>query len=259
MLDLKYKFILAFALALFGGTNVLAQCGPAGLDPCNITKIVTKTTKTVVKRTQTVKKGVVKEVNKATQAKSSQTKAAKTTTKTGKNNTSIYDSLMVKPEKAKSSADIFPVNNVIIGQTTERQLQILGGKRNVFTDDKTGAERVYYTLNNMNFWVRDGVADSTGIMKFIDNFPAKWLVLGFNFNLSYNESVALLKNLGYTVETSVSLPKLEEIGKKSTTARVTGTKNGEVPVLISMSFLLDSGKNFDSPESLLYMFAGVKH
>lgn len=253
----KAIFVLSASIFIFSGfTDAFAQCGATGLEPC-ITKIVKPAAKTVIKKANTVKKAVASEVNKKPQTKSAQKKTK--TNKNNKNNKSIFESLALEPEKTKPADDgIFPINGVIIGKTTETQMQILGGKRNVFTDDSTGAQRVYYTINNTNFWMRDGVADSIGIYKFIDRFPTKWELLGFNFQLSYKESIKLLEGMGYTVQSSVSLPKLEEIGKKNTTARITATKDTEVPVMIVMSFLFDGGKKLDSPETLLYMFAGVK-
>jgi len=255
----KAIFVLSASIFIFSGfTNAFAQCGATGLDPC-IVKIIKPAAKTVVKKADTVKKAVVPEVNKKSQAKSTQTK-----TKNNKNNKtgkSIYDSLMLEPAAKSASGDneLFPVNGVTLGRTTESQMQLLGGKRETFNDSSTGTQRVYYTINDMNFWLRDGVADSVGIYKFIDRMPARWMVYGFDFNLSYNESVKLLEGMDYAVQTSVSLPKLEEIGRKNTTARITATKDGAVPVMIVMSFLFDGGKKFDSPETLLYMFAGVKH
>lgn len=233
-----------------------AQCGPAGLDPCMIAKTAAKS---VAKKAGTVKKAVVREtVRTPTKAAKSKSKTAKNA-KGGTGDTSIYDSLTAKskPNAAPDDSDLFPVHSVIIGATTERQMQILGGARNTFTDQTTGQERVYYTINNLNFWVRDGVADSVGIYKFLDRFPKKWELYGFSFNLSYRESVKLLKRMNYEVQEFPDLPKLEDIGKVSRTPRIVATKQGKFPVKIAMSFLLEKGQTYDSPETLLYMFTGV--
>lgn len=253
------KFIIyfsAFILLLVCQSAAFAQCGPAGLDPCMIAKSAART---VVKKANNVKKAVVRETAK-TPAKSNQSKSKSAkTTKSNKSDTSIYDSLSVKnkPETPADDSDLFPVYSVIIGTTTERQMQILGGARNTFTDQTTGQERVYYTINNLNFWVRDGVADSVGVYKFLDTFPKKWQLYGFDFNLSYRESVKLLRSMNYEVQEFPDLPKFEDIGKVSRTPRIVATKKGNVPVKIAMSFLLEKGQTYDSPETLLYMFAGV--
>lgn len=249
----KTIFIFSATIFIFGGfIKANAQCGADGIQPC-LTKPVRPQAKIVVKKTVPVKKAVASETGK----KQTPKKPAQTKTK----NTSIYDSLKVDAN-AKPASDeniLFPINGVTIGKTTEAQMKILGGKRETFNDASTGTERVYYTINDMNFWLRDGVADSVGIYKFIDKFPTKWELLGFNFQLSYKESIKLLEDLGYEVQATVNLPKLEEIGKKNTTARITATKNGEISTTIAMSFLFDNGKNSGSPETLLFMFAGVKH
>lgn len=254
----KTIFVLSASIFIFGGfINALAQCGATGLDPC-MTKPAKQPTKTPIKKNVPVKKAVASDVKKSSPKKSVQTKTK--SGKTGQNNKSIYDSLTLEPEKSNSSGDVmFPVNGVTIGKTTEAEMRILGGKRNVFNDDSTGTERVYYTLNNTNFWIRDGVADSIGVYKFLDRFPTKWELLGFNFQLSYKESVKLLKSLDYEVQEFPDLPKLEDIGKVNRSPRIVGTKKGKVPTKISMSFIVEKGQSYDSPGTLLYMFIGVEH
>lgn len=253
----KTIFVLSTSIFIFGGfTNAFAQCGATGLDPC-ITNPVKQPAKSTVKKNVPVKKAVASDAKKSAPKKSVQTK-----TKTiDQNKTSIYDSLSLKDKpKTDSKKDvIFPIHGVTIGETTEAEMRILGGKRNVFSDTSTGTERVYYTLNNTNFWVRDGVADSVGIYKFLDRFPTKWELLGFNFQLSYKESVKLLKSLNYEVQEFPDLPKLEDIGKVSRSPRIVGTKNGTVSTKISMSFIVEKGQTYDSPGTLLYMFIGAEH
>lgn len=249
---------LLFILSSF--TNAFAQCGPAGLDPCSIPKIIRPVIKTVVNKSKSVKKVVVPDANKTTQSKNKTTKTTKKT-KADPKDTSIYDSLILTtaPKNAAVENDFFPLNGVVIGKTTEAQIQILNGQRNVYTDPKTKEQKIYYTLGKQDFWLNDGIADLVPVFKF-DLMPTKWTLLGFNFNLSYNKSISLLKSLGYKVETFVDLPKLEEIGTgKNTTARIKATKNSEIPLVVGMNFIFDSGKNFDSPDSLFYMVVGVKH
>lgn len=252
----KTIFVLSASIFIFGGfTDAFAQCGATGLEPC-ITKPVKQPAKPAVKKTVPVKKAVASDVKKSSPKKSAQAK----TKSNDQNKTGIYDSLSLKdkPENDSGKDVIFPVNGVTIGKTTEAEMRILGGKRNVFNDASTGAERVYYTLNNTNFWVRDGVADSVGIYRFLDRFPTKWELLGFNFQLSYKESVKLLKSLDYEIQEFPDLPKLEDIGKVSRSPRIVGTKKGKVPTKISMNFILEKGQTYDSPDALLYMFVGVE-
>ncbi len=260
MRNFTLVFLFTLVCILSGSKNVFAQCGPAGLDPCMIPKVIRPAAKTVIKKGKTVRQTAAKEANKITSSKTNSQKSK--TNKTDGNSTSIYDSLMVKARPNNDSAaqdDLFPLNNVIPGQTTESQMKLLGGKRNIYTDEKNGEQKIYYTLAGKDFWMNENVVDSLGIFKF-DIMPDKWQTLGLNFQLSYNESVKLLENLGYTVESSFNLPKLNEIKSgKNTTARVTGTKNGNVPMIVAMNFIFDNGKSFNSPNSLFYIFAGVRH
>ncbi|MEO6589971.1 MAG: hypothetical protein ABIP06_11780 [Pyrinomonadaceae bacterium] len=258
MNKILFSVLFSAVYLLSSYVAVFAQCGPAGLDPCSIPKVLRPVVRTVVNKAQTIKKTTVDKTKSTRSSKAKTTKSAKAE----KPDTSIYDSLMLKDppkDEARFESEFFPLNGVVLGKTTEAQMRILNGQRNTYTDPKTGEQKIYYTIGKHDFWLNNGVADSVPVFKF-DEMPLKWMILGFDFKISYNKSIARLKSLGYTVETSVALPKLEEISSgKSTTARIKATKNGELPLVVGMNFIFDNGKNFDSPESLFYMVVNAKH
>lgn len=248
-------FSLTAMFLAIGVHDAAAQCGPEGLSPCVVPKVIRPAVKAVVKKGKTVKKNASAELNKIAAPK---TKSSKT----AKDGTSIYDSLKLDPkvvEAASAPNELFPLNGVTLGKTTESQMRLLGGERNVYADTQTGESKIYYNIEERNFWLRDGVADSVGFFN-IDGMPAKWQLLGFNFGMSLKESAALLKKLGYEVQMNVALPKFEDIGKEKTYAGfVRGTKAGAVPILVGMNFTLGNGKNMDSRDTMFYFAVSVKH
>lgn len=244
-------FLLSSSLA------VRSQCGADGLSPCIVPISASAAVKTAVKKAGTLKKIAASEVEKIAPKPVKPNKQ----TKPVKPKTDIYDSLKIDPKTAAKTGapnELFPVNGVTLGVTTERQMQILGGARSIYTDEQTGERKIYYTIEKRSYWLRNGVADSVGFF-MVSGMPTKWRLLGFSFALSMSEAVALLKSLGYEVEMYVSLPKFEDIGKVTTyPGRVVGTKTGAVPIVVGMEFTLGSGKTLKTPNTMYYFAVRVK-
>lgn len=253
--QLIFSLIFGVFSLTMGADVSFAQCGADGLSPCTAPPAAVKA---VVKKVGTLKKNAASAVEKSVPKSSKTSKSSKNS----KDDTSIYDSLKISPNKNVNNSsrnELFPLNSVTLGQTTERQLQILGGERKTFTDPQTGDKRVYYNLAKRSFWLYDGVADSVGFFS-VQGMPTQWQKLGLNFGMSLNEAADLLKSLGYEVQKFGILQKLEDIGTNKTyAARVTGSKNGETPLLVGMEFTLGNGNNTDSPNTMVYFAVRVKH
>ena len=89
----------------------------------------------------------------------------------------------------------FPVYGITLGQSTATNVKAKG-----FEVNKNDSGNQVGKVNGLYFWDFNG-DDIFEHLYFTDSttLPDKWLNLGINWNLSYNQIVSKLKNLGFTV------------------------------------------------------------
>lgn len=93
---------------------------------------------------------------------------------------------------------LFPVEGVTLGKTTVQELARLG-KRDDTIDDDTGDYFEDYIINGFEFWYDNGVANHM-YLTHSEKLPDKWENMGMAWQLSYDQWIVLLKQLGCEIK-----------------------------------------------------------
>jgi hypothetical protein len=141
-----------------------------------------------------------------------------------------------------SAGDLFPLHGVTLGKTTTQELARLG-KKATSINSSTGNPFRYYEINEINFWYNDaGVADSvylTNSWMAPDSMPERWQRLGWDWDLSYNSWIRLLRQQGYSI-TIVDSPRIiKKEGRDHFIAEILAVKRTGIPLEVKLEF----GKN----------------
>ena len=114
----------------------------------------------------------------------------------------------------------FPVYGVLPGKTTVADVKAWG-----YNVDK-GYSKSYTTrINSIAFWDHDGdrVFKDIYMTEADGGMPAEWEELGFDWRLSYDEWVALLEEMGFTIEHVKKPTTVEYSGRKTLQAEFVAT------------------------------------
>lgn len=92
-------------------------------------------------------------------------------------------------------SNFFPIYGITLGQSTSANI-----KANGFTVEKQDSGNQVGNVNGLHFWDfnNDDIFEHLYLTRY-DALPEKWLNLGINWTLSYNQILNKLKNLGFTV------------------------------------------------------------
>ncbi len=154
------------------------------------------------------------------------------------------DSLVLARAKTWSSGRLFPLYGAILGQTTQYELRKLGGVK-----DK---DYNLYVINGINFWYDENsnIFDHMYIVEGMDEIPKKWKKYGFDWDLSYLEWLALLKNRGFSIIIKDE-PKVSKYdGHDSFSAEIIASKTVEIPIEIELDFNYSHGTSTTSKATL---------
>jgi hypothetical protein len=151
---------------------------------------------------------------------------------------------------SETHGDLVPLFGVTLGETTVGQLAQLG-IRSSNIDKDTGRPYEYYEINKINFWyTARGTANSIYIARGIHQIPVQWNALGFDWQISYNQWVRLLQQLGYSV-TSLESPQIVKYeGHNSFSAKISASKQARIPIEIKLDFNYSKGTTTDSQGTL---------
>ncbi|CAO3626556.1 unnamed protein product [Cunninghamella echinulata] len=145
---------------------------------------------------------------------------------------------------SKNSIKLFPLYNVTIGKTKEKELQ------NMEYEKKHQGESVYYAVNCVNFWVKNGIAHHMYLTK-ANSMPEKWFAYGFSWSSSYNQWLELLQNKGFNI-IGIDFPKTVKYnGHDSLNARIKCDINiDEYKYLLDLNFNYGDGSKADHKNTL---------
>jgi hypothetical protein len=147
-----------------------------------------------------------------------------------------------------SKTDLFPLYGVTLGKTTVEQLAQLG-ERTTSIDKTTGLAYQSYVIREVDFWYnKAGVASDMYIAKGISSIPEQWRALGFDWDIPYNQWLALLRRLGYSITVEQSPRVVTYDGHDSFSARIVATKRAKP--LIKLDFNYNNGSKTDSKGTL---------
>jgi hypothetical protein len=165
------------------------------------------------------------------------------------------------PEDAENASDssnfLFPLYGVSLGATSESELATLG-RRSDTIDDGTGDYYQCYTVNGLDFWYDDGIADFMLLTNGIDSMPDRWSSSGFDWSLSYDDWTYLLETLGCRVEATEG-PKVEKYEDRDTfSATLTayyGSADAEYEITLEFGYGL--GTEPGDPDTLYSIMVNV--
>lgn len=156
---------------------------------------------------------------------------------------------------SSNNCNFFPVYGITLGKTTADELSRLG--RRATTIDKSVNEPYkYYIINDVNFWYDETSLASHMYITHNDPLPSDWINCGFDWRLSYNEWLNLLRNKGFDV-TVTSEPKTKLYdGRQTLSAKIKAVKQitSSISVKFEFSFDYGQGSSVDSKETLYNIF-----
>jgi serine/threonine-protein kinase len=138
---------------------------------------------------------------------------------------------------------LFPLFGVTLGKTSVEKLAAIG----------TRAEEQqfnYYKINGYNFWYdsKRQLADSMHFT-YSNEFPRKWLELGFNWDLSFSSWLLLLQRLGFKTQITKE-PVAEGWFWKKFSAEIVAKKGKIIPIEIKLDFNYQEGESPKDPKTL---------
>lgn len=144
--------------------------------------------------------------------------------------------------------NLFPLCGVTLGKTTTDKLAQLGNKSEQYN---------YYIINSLKFRFRDNIASSVQLTRGYENMPEQWRKLGFTWELSYDEWIALLQSLGYQVRIT-KYPIIKIFGHQyfgynlylTFEAEFEAFKKSEYPTVIEFNFNYSRGTKTTSKGTL---------
>ena len=110
----------------------------------------------------------------------------------------------------------FPVYGITLGKSTSANIKAKG-----FTVKKNDSGNQVGKVNGLDFWDfdHDDIFEHL-YFTYSSSLPEKWLDLGINWSLSYNQIVSKLKNLGFTVINSEGPATKKYSGRNTLSANV---------------------------------------
>ncbi len=145
--------------------------------------------------------------------------------------------------------NLFPLCGVTLGKTTTDELAQLGSKSEQYN---------YYIINSLKFWVKNNIASSVLLTRGYENMPEQWRNLGFAWELSYDEWITLLRNLGFQVRIT-KFPIVKITGYQYTIsynpyqtfeAEFDALKKSEYPTVLEFKFNYSRGTKTTSKGTL---------
>jgi hypothetical protein len=104
-------------------------------------------------------------------------------------------------------------------------------------------------VRGTNFWYNDaGIADQIYIARGIYSIPEPWRNLGFDWDISYEQWLQLLRGLGYSITLEETPRVVKYEGHDSFSAKILATRPAG-PV-ISLDFNYNQGSRADSRATL---------
>jgi hypothetical protein len=147
------------------------------------------------------------------------------------------------------------VYGVTLGVTTTQELARLG-TRATNINSSTGKPYQYYEIKELSFWYNNaGVADSmylTHNWPEPDSLPERWRALGWDWDLSYNSWIRLLRQQGYSITIGDSPRIIKKEGRDHFIAEILAVKRTGIPLEIKLEFgkgLFDVGNGGTSTDS----------
>lgn len=145
--------------------------------------------------------------------------------------------------KRRARTLLFPVHGVTLGTTTRSEIAWLGNRTKDAADHSYVVEGVTFKFDE-----RSNIVDRLSLNRY-SRLPEDWLELGFGWQKSYVEWLALLQGLGYrTVVTEK--PHIEQfVGEESFSAKVVGRTQARHFEEIELHFDYQPGTT-TSPDTL---------
>jgi hypothetical protein len=130
------------------------------------------------------------------------------------------------------------VYGVTLGVTTKQQLERLA-TRATDIDPGTGKEYPFYYIYHGKFYWNDaGVATSMVVTQYwdFDPTPEEWQRLGWNWSLSYNSWISLLRQQGYSITIEESPRLIKDKDRDTFLAKISAVKRTRIPLKITLIF-----------------------
>ena len=157
------------------------------------------------------------------------------------------------PKPSISEASLFPLYGITLGKTTTIELGITARPTEAIDEDTQKPYR-YYVCNGHNFRYNEksGLVDQMFLTRY-DPIPEPWKELGFQWGLSYDQWLCLLKEMRYliTVEEQPRVIPFDLVGALS--AKIVGRRQAPYPYLIELDFNLSRDQTTTSTGTLYSM------
>lgn len=244
----SFKFLFLVGLLIFTANvkDVFSQCGLPGTPPCRPPNSGGNSAEREAEKRRLArieKERLARERAERGQAERDRLrrrKLAATVAKTSGQNQPVLN--------------LFPVLNVTLGKTTAFELAKAGESCEEY-DEKGDPKACYLVSGVYIYYNQRNLAESLYISKRREGgMPEEWKKLGFDWNLSFNGWLQLLKEMGYS----------PIVSKKPTVGKIAGQQvlNGEIlTVVITGSGALQMSLNFNhgygktSPDDPSTLFA----
>ncbi|EDM26984.1 hypothetical protein LNTAR_07064 [Lentisphaera araneosa HTCC2155] len=140
----------------------------------------------------------------------------------------------------QAETNLFPLEGVTLGKTTEDEIRLLGEESDKFN---------YYKVRGQNFWIKGGLAEHMYVTRGSE-WPHKWRNYNFSWYLSYDEWIEVLENIGYEV-TVIEPPRVDvHNDHPSLYAKLRATKKEETTIQLNLDFRFSKNTKTDQHGSL---------
>lgn len=148
--------------------------------------------------------------------------------------------------------DLFPIWGISLGETNIEELAKLG-VHSRSKNKENGELYNYYQIHGHNFWYDENYITGHMYLTHSDAIPEKWRLLGFDWDLSYNQWTKLFESLNYTLSI-IKPPSVKKYkGHDSFNAEIQASKQTRIPITIKLYFSYSEGINIDSKGTLYSM------
>jgi Caspase domain len=144
--------------------------------------------------------------------------------------------------------DLFPVNGMVLGKSTTKELAVLG----------THNARVgYYAIGGINFWYSDNIFSRFYLVTRLYPLPAEWSRLGLSYEASYREWLSILKKMEYNIKVSKE-PTVEDYGgQPSFSAELEARSTRGTPLVMTLNFEYSQKVGIDTKGTLYSITVAV--
>ncbi len=157
------------------------------------------------------------------------------------------DSYGSSSNSVRGGCAFFPVFGIMLGKTTESELATMG-TRSKNIDSSTKEPYMYYTVNSVNFWYENSLADFMYITHY-DVLPKQWEDCGFSWDLSFNEWKSMLESRGFMVSISKT-PEVKTYDNRETlSAEMTALLKVNEETTVKFKFKFNYGKDGSTVDS----------